>query len=216
MGWILALPLSFLTAQWLSSLGYGFWTSFFIALWNYWLCRFSSPDLDHITINLDEGEGMRFLEKIWFIGWILRALWLSYTTLYAGIILAFGGHRSVMSHSLILGTGLRIIFLNIPFYFILDYWYGIDIAYVKFGMDKWIIPYFVAQGVLWTLGDAIHLLLDTEIVKGILYKPESSRKGNNGLMDKFKPKYKEFVRMSLLTLFSYFHNYITKIFRKRR
>ena len=33
------------------------------------------------------------------------------------------------------------------------------------------------------------------MVKGILYIPESSRKVKNGLMENFKPKYKEFIKM---------------------
>ena len=195
--------------------GYSRFYSFIFCIWNYWLCRFTSPDIDHISINLDEGEGMRFLEKIPIIGWILRALWLSYTTFYAGIMLALGGHRSFFSHSLIVGTGGRIIFFSFPFWMFL---YFIEIrngniwnwenVYNKFNMQYWLIPLYFSQSIMWTIGDAIHLLLDTEFVKNVLYVPETSKRKD---IQNFKPSYNKFIGIIISIAVGYIINKITGI-----
>ncbi len=200
--------------------GYSRFYSFIFCIWNYWLCRFTSPDIDHISINLDEGEGMRFLEKIPIIGWILRALWLSYTTFYAGIMLALGGHRSFFSHSLIVGTGGRIIFFSIPFWALLyivetrngNVWNWGNV-YNKFNMQYWLIPLYFSQSIMWTIGDAIHLLLDTEIVKNVLYVPETTRSKKN---EKFKPDYSRFIKVILSIAVGYAYNKFNNIKNLRK
>jgi len=202
--------------------GYNWLFSFIFCLWNYWLCRLLDPDLDMLGETTSESTGIRMLRRIPLIGWLLLAFWVSYTTFYAAIISSFGGHRSWLSHGLIVGTVFRMIFFNIPMWTFI-YWeriragrtWDFSQSYIDWNMDSWLVPYYLSQFLLLNLGDAIHLLLDTGIVKGILYVPESFKKGNN-LTNSFKPKWREFAIMILRVLFGYFYNNIfTKIFRKR-
>lgn len=201
--------------------GYDYWFSFIFCVWNYWLCRLLDPDLDMMGATTSESTGIRILRRVPLVGWLLLAFWVSYTTFYAALISSLGGHRSWASHSLIVGTIGRIIFFNIPMW-VFIYWerlrtgntWDFQQSYIDWRMDLWLYPYYLSQFIFLGLGDSIHLLLDTQWVKGVLYNPKKSQEDNSN--DYFKPKYKEFVRMSLLTLFGYFYNNIfTKIFRKR-
>ncbi len=218
LGWGIALPVSF----WFSGLmyiqGYNYWFSLIFCIWNYWLCRLIDPDLDLLGASTAESTGMKILRKIPIIGWILVASWMAYTTFYAGIIYSLGGHRSIASHSLIIGTIGRMIFFNIPFWLFI-YWerlrtgnvWNFREVYSDWRMDIWLYPYYFSQFLMLSIGDAIHLLLDTEMVKGILYQP----KKNNEEVKDFKPKWGNFVDMILRMVFAYSWNKIHKIFRKQ-
>jgi len=222
LGWFIAIPVSMWFAGIMALQGYNYWFSFLFCIWNYWLCRFIDPDTDHLAINISESTGMRLFEKIPIIGWIVRAFWISYTTFYAGLILAVGGHRSFFSHSLIVGTIGRMIFFNIPMWAFI-YWerirtgrtWDFSQSYIDWRMDLWLVPYYLSQALLWTWGDLIHLILDTNIVKGILYIPESTRSGSNNVLDNFKPKYGKLVSMILKVLLGYGYNTVNKILNKR-
>lgn len=163
---------------------------------------------------------MRFLEKIPIIGWILRALWLSYTTFYAGIMLSLGGHRSFFSHSLIVGTGGRIIFFSFPFWALLYFietrngniWNWVNV-YNKFNMRYWLIPLYFSQSIMWTIGDSVHLILDTEFVKNILYVPETTRTRRN---ENFRPDYSRFIKIILGIAIGYVYNKFNNIKNLRK
>lgn len=158
---------------------------------------------------------MRAFEKIWVVGWILRALWMGMTAIYAGIMLRFGGHRSIFSHGLIIGTIGRMIFFNIPIWFVF-YWvemkkfgyYDFSNVYQRWSMQYWLFPYYLSQFLMLNIGDSIHILLDTEIVKNILYVPETTR---TRISTNFKPKYGKFIEVAVMLLFSYVYNKIDKI-----
>lgn len=88
----------------------------------------------------------------------------------------FRGHRSIGSHGIIIGTTGRMIWFNIPIFVLLylfssSYWGSSDIFYLSYQLyvDYWLIPYLVSQFVAWTLGDAVHVLLDSDLAKGVLY-----------------------------------------------
>ena len=200
--------------------GYSRFYSFIFCIWNYWLCRLIDPDLDHASLSLAEGTGMRFFDNIWFVGWILRAFWMGMTAMYSGIILQFGGHRSFFSHSLPVGTIGRIIFFNAPiFYFF--YWKEINEVgiftwsnmYYRWNMQIWLIPFYFSQFVMLSIGDAIHLLLDTEIVKNVLYVPETTRSRKN---EKFRPDYSRFIKVILSIVIGYVYNKFNNIKNLRK
>lgn len=220
LGWIIALPVSYFFSIFMAEQGYSRFYSFIFCIWNYWLCRLIDPDLDHASLSISEGTGMRFFEKIWFVGWIFRALWMGMTAIYAGIMLQFGGHRSFLSHSFIVGTIGRIIFFNAPiFYFF--YWKEISEVgvfiwsnmYYRWNMQTWLIPFYFSQMLMLSIGDTIHLILDTEIVKNVLYIPETS---SSRKQDTFKPKYDKFIGIIITSIIGYVINKSMKIknFRK--
>lgn len=200
--------------------GYSRFYSFIFCIWNYWLCRLLDPDLDVASLSISEGTGMRFFEKIWFVGWILRAIWMGMTAMYAGIMLQLGGHRNVFSHGLIIGTIGRMIFFNAPlFYFF--YWKEISEVgvfiwsnmYDRWNMQFWLIPFYLSQFIMLSIGDSIHLLLDTEIVKNILYVPETTRSRKN---EKFKPDYSRFIKIILSIAIGYAYNKFNNIKNLRK
>lgn len=195
--------------------GFSRFYSFIFCIWNYWLCRLIDPDLDHASLSLAEGTGMRFFDNIWFVGWIFRAIWMGMTAMYSGIILQFGGHRSFFSHSLPVGTIGRMIFFNAPlFYFF--YWkemtdVGVFIwsnMYDRWDMQIWLMPFYLSQFIMLSIGDSIHLLLDTEFVKNVLYVPETSKRKS---IENFKPKYEKFIGIIITMIIGYIINKSTGI-----
>lgn len=179
------------------------------------MCRLLDPDLDVASLSISEGTGMRFFEKIWFVGWILRAFWMGMTAMYAGIMLQVGGHRNIFSHGLIIGTIGRMIFFNIPlFYFF--YWKEINEVgifvwsnmYYRWNMQTWLIPFYLSQLLMLSIGDSIHLLLDTEFVKNVLYVPETLKRKD---IQNFKPSYNKFIGIIISIAVGYIINKITGI-----
>lgn len=222
IGWILVIPLSFYVSKIFYDYGYNYILTEFFCLYNYWLCRLIDPDTDHLQITHSESTGSRFFEKIFLIGGVLKALWLSYTTLYAGIMLMFGGHRNPLSHSLFLSTIIRIFYFHIPVFFIMKWFYlrnYLDFDFYLFwnfyNMNYWAIPYFGTQIIFMSLGDSIHLLLDTNMVKGILYKPVTSKTNPNSI-SKFKPDYSRFIKAILSIAVGYAYNKFNNIKNLRK
>lgn len=210
IGWFFVIPLSFYISKLFYDYGYNFLLTEIFCIYNYWLCRLIDPDTDHLQITVSESSGSRVFEKIPFIGGILKALWLSYTTLYAGIMLIFGGHRNPLSHSLIISTIIRILYFHIPIFFISRWIYFRNYEMFTVGdfwnfyhMNFWFIPYILTQLIFMSIGDSIHLLLDTEIVKGVLYKPLTSR---NTKPENFRPKYNKFIEIVLTLFIGYIMN----------
>ena len=127
---------------------------------------------------------MRGTKKYW-LGF-LGAIFVAYGFIYAYVIGLFGGHRSLASHGFIVGTIGRMIFYNIPMYFIFHFLYGYGLSnwgwtptigvYLSFGMEVWLLPYLSTQFLAWFFGDGIHLILDLKWSKGKLYTPISNRR----------------------------------------
>ena len=75
-------------------------------------------------------------------------------------------------------------------------------------MQYWLIPLYFSQSIMWTIGDAIHLLLDTEFVKNVLYVPETSKRKD---IQNFKPSYNKFIGIIISIAVGYIINKITGI-----
>ena len=222
LGWIGVLPLSFYVSGYLYQFGYSFILSEIFCIYNYSLCRIIDPDSDHLSITVSESSGSRFFERIPILGGIFKAVWLAYTTLYAGIMLIFGGHRNFLSHSLIISTIGRMIYFNIPCFLLMRWIYfqyypdwDIDIFWNMYNMGTWAIPYFSTQFIFMSIGDGIHLLLDTEIVKGILYVPVTANSKKNA-GDFFKPRYGKFIVAILKVILGYSYSKIEGIKNLRK
>jgi len=147
------------------------------------LCEIIDPDNDQLSITISEGTVLRFTRRF-YIGF-LGALFVSYSFLYAYIIGLFGGHRSLASHGWFIGTIGRMIFYNIPFFIFMNViylygtfqgWFDKESFYEIFKFEVWVYPYLQSQFVAWFIGDATHLILDTEWAKGILYTPTMTKR----------------------------------------
>jgi len=127
---------------------------------------------------------LRTTRKFW-VGF-LGALFLSYSFLYSYVIGLAGGHRSWLSHGWIIGTLGRMVFYNIPLivflnvlysYAISNWGWSTSVGVLKsFYFDMWGIPYLSMQFLAWLYGDGVHLILDTNWAKGVLYTPINSKR----------------------------------------
>lgn len=117
---------------------------------------FLSPDLD-----VDQGSlsdtlirrfgylGTRVLGKrfAYLFGGICALLWQVYWWPYG----KFVAHRSLVSHSILLGTALRVVYIGVPIYLLLWYFSALPI------LPK--IPYWWAFVGL-CVSDALHVIMD--------------------------------------------------------
>jgi hypothetical protein len=149
-----------------------------------------SPDIDLISISGQDGRLITFGEKLavrlkrfgffakiigFFVGLpsFFFSLWSAF---YAYGCQFFGGHRSWLSHSPVVGTIGRMIWFNIlilGMMWIL-YLYGVSAwTWKNFGyefyLDVWLIPALLGQFLAWNISDGIHLTLDSKWAKGKLY-----------------------------------------------
>ena len=169
---------------------------------NFAFTDISSPDLDHSMITRDEHDAKRLFKKISpaiFIPkfilsnrniirktlrklnlGIIGALYVSWSQMFEYFASLFGGHRSWVSHGLVIGTITRMAWFNIPVYFVMSYLINYSIAnwgtppwdiigFNYYWMYLWLPPYLITQAVAWFMGDVSHLILDTEYAKGRLY-----------------------------------------------
>lgn len=156
----------------------------FLLYFNFLLCEIIDPDADQLGLTSSEGRVLRFTRKF-YLGFF-GALFVAYTFIYAYIIGLFGGHRSILSHGILIGTIGRMIFYNLPFFGILYWFYLYGVTEMNWNsnlgigwhlyLDIWFEPYLLTQFVSWFIGDGIHLILDTEWAKGRLYEYKSIRK----------------------------------------
>ena len=183
-GWIIILPLGIVVTSITFSLTpYWYLYGLFLYL-NYFLARYIDCDSDHISYTMAESDLVNSLKKMNIVFGFFGAMFVGYGFLYSYLISLVGGHRSFFSHSVPVGTVGRIIFFNLPvakwcwdFYnFGLQKWgWIISIGfYESTKMQIWLIPYLSMQLLAWCIGDIIHLILDQEWAKGLLYEPKKS------------------------------------------
>ncbi len=80
--------------------------------------------------------------------------------------------------------------------------------YDRWNMQFWLVPFYLSQFTMLSIGDAIHLLLDTEFVKNVLYVPETSKRKS---IENFKPKYEKFIGIIITMIIGYIINKSTGI-----
>jgi uncharacterized metal-binding protein len=78
----------------------------------YALGSIIDPDLDELGITGSEARLMKTVVLAPLIGW---------TSLYAVLMKPLGGHRSVWSHTPVVGTFIRLCFMSFPFVVLLHY-----------------------------------------------------------------------------------------------
>lgn len=173
---ILAIPLGLLYTFLLKDIVNPFLFALFYSI-NYSLAIVVEPDLDQLGLTSSEGRAMRGSKRAFF--GLFGAFWVMWWFLYAWLIGLVGGHRSVFSHGIGIGTVGRIIWFNLPFavvlYILARYW-GWEDWWYQLYLDIWLLPYILSQFLAWFLSDGFHLMLDTEWSKGILYTPINKRK----------------------------------------
>lgn len=168
--------------------------SVFILL-NYKLADFIDPDADQLIQVQGDWELYQESKRFGCLGGFVGMLIIGYWQGYSAIIAQIGGHRSFWSHSLVFGTLGRMVYHNVPylilfslFYLFSSYFWGwsIDVFIFQFYFDFWLGLYFLGQFIAWSIGDSIHLLLDTNWAKGILYTPTEYQQKYNQTQKKEK------------------------------
>jgi hypothetical protein len=137
----------------------------------YWIGNFLEPDSDLISLSSSDGAMLRLRQINIIIGFwgLLLAIW---SMIYAWII---NKHRSFWSHSIFVSTVIRVIWWNIPIFFILsqiafyNHWIFEEMFYQAYS-EYWIYGYFLAMFSALFFSDCIHIVLDTEAAKGTLYQ----------------------------------------------
>ncbi len=155
-------------------------------LYNFVFCEFLDPDADQISLTKAEGDTLR-TSKQYRMG-LVGAIWVAYGIIYAYFSGLFGGHRSRFSHSIFPGTVTRMMWANIPVFYMvynigvltLPPHYNIQETFLALYMDTWLLPYLSTQFVAWAIGDGIHLWKDGYRGLAILF---GKRKGGNNSRD---------------------------------
>ena len=141
---------------------------FFYLLGERWI----SPDFDILGLSSQDGRLLQLRQKNILFG-ILGLFWVIWWLIYAWII---NKHRSFWSHGLFIGTLGRVVWLFIPFLFIVN-WIGtlngwkISGYWYEFYADYYLVSFVLAAIFGLFSSDMIHMLLDTEWSKGRLYTP---------------------------------------------
>lgn len=186
-GWYFVIPFG-LCLSIVFSVTVAYWYMYlFLFYYNYYWCRYIDPDSDLSVFTHAEAGAVSDLKKINIFLGLFGAFFAGYSFVYSYIAGIFGGHRSWFSHGLGVGTLGRIVFFNIPFILALTYFnnyaitnWGIENGWTNdiwfnLHMSVWFYPYFLSQLMAWFIGDGIHLILDTEWAKGVLYTPKKRK-----------------------------------------
>jgi uncharacterized metal-binding protein len=117
----------------------------------YILERWVDPDLDQVGIT---GSEARLMKDFKIIGSIMVACWLPYA--YSMRFISLGktgkkGHRSFFSHSPVIGTIIRLVYMFLPLLIYTAIWGNLYYEEIVGFLGLWIGLSF---------GDTIHLLLD--------------------------------------------------------
>lgn len=184
-GWFFIFPLGLLICIFSNS---SYWYIYLLfTYYNYYWCRYIDPDSDLSVFTHSEAGAVSDLKKINIFLGLFGAFFAGYSFVYSYIAGIFGGHRKPFSHGWVIGTIGRMIFFNIPLFLALTYFnnyavtnWGIENGWTKsiwfnLYMGVWFFPYIVTQFISWNVGDGIHLILDTEWAKGVLYKPKKQK-----------------------------------------
>jgi hypothetical protein len=177
--WIVIIPLGIFLFLLKMKEPYAYLYPLFL-YWNYNLCRYINPDDDLFSLSLAEGLILRTSKK-YYLGFF-GALLVADKFMYAYIAGLFGGHRSLFSHGLLIGTIGRMLFYNIQAYVVAIflysngslYWDWQPVASVQFlfYFDQWGVIFLTMQFAAWFYADAVHLILDSEYAKGRFYDPK--------------------------------------------
>jgi uncharacterized metal-binding protein len=142
---------------------------------NYSWCNVVDPDLDQISLGSQEGRALRGTKRFGCFVGFFGALWVSYWFMYAFFIGLVGGHRSVFSHGVVIGTIGRMIYFNVPIFLFFVGVGDIGKAYFQWAntlhnlyLEVWLLPYVITQLTAWLIADQIHLTLDLVWVEKML------------------------------------------------
>lgn len=152
--------------------GFFYWNGYpaMFFLWtflSYLSGRYVDPDLDQEGITSAEGRMGRelgFFGLLWKWWWMLYALLLGYAIKRLKIRGAIGGtHRTILSHSIVPGTPIRMFFLDFPFYlmiyFVNNMMENHALGSISFATPD-LVVFFSAQFLGLGMADFIHLKLD--------------------------------------------------------
>jgi hypothetical protein len=168
-GWPTVVILSLVVLEYgllIDRINIGWYLEFLFWLYPHYLSgMIIGPDSDQIGITTSDGI---ILRKFGFLGVLIFTYW----TLYAGLIRyfdkvfhmggKFGGHQSKLSHSLVPGTLIRMVFIDFPF--AATFW-----LFNKFAMrtisvsSADILVFLLAQFVALAISDGIHIWLDKKL-----------------------------------------------------
>ena len=145
----------------------GYPAEFFFWFFVHYLSgRYIDPDLDLEGVTSSEGRMSReldFFGLLWRWWWMLYALLIGYAVKRLKLKGMYGGHRSVLSHSLVPGTVIRMIFVNLPFQIVINLvntmLHKNGLGMIQFAILDLVI-YYSAQFLGLGMADIIHLNLD--------------------------------------------------------
>jgi hypothetical protein len=123
-------------------------------LFNYFLTRYISPDLDQLTMTSQEA---RMFKELSIFGLLGMMWWLGYAGIMAILVGKGSAHRSKLTHTIIPGTLIRMIWFNIPISLVL---YFVHQKYQLLSYSYLVAPYLIGQFISWSYADIIHFTLD--------------------------------------------------------
>ena len=134
------------------------WYDCWISLiFHFIVCRYIDPDLD--AIGASDAE-KRIRHELGICGAFIFGWWSTYAALMDWI-LRKGSHRSWLTHSIVPGTIIRVIWFDLPMVF--PYLYLVEEVAI-FSAYRGVIPQEILGHFLaFCIGDTIHLYLDNMI-----------------------------------------------------
>lgn len=131
-------------------------------------CRYIGPDLDQITLTDDE---QRMKRELLIIGMVFVLYWTLYSFIMNSIAIILGishgrlgAHRTWLTHSAF-GTLFRIVYFNVPVYFVKMLWNTfVTASDMQELFISWNSPvvyiYLIGQLLAFFRADSIHYKLD--------------------------------------------------------
>lgn len=154
---VLALVIQFVFPQY-KQMG---WAACLAAIASYLTGRYATPGLDTISLGSNDTAMVR---ELGFLGFIMAQYWVLYAVVIHILSALIGVDEnrpvtegSILSRSIILGTLLRMVFIDVPL--ILFARLAIFIFNLAIPQGAWAAPLLAGQFLGLGLSDAIHLLL---------------------------------------------------------